>query len=803
MKHLLLVAGLALAGNLFAQQPAVVPQPVDLRIGKGSFAISPATRLLARDAEETAIAGLLNDYLQQYHGFRLPVGREGTGPAIRFVTRKFIRAPDKDAYLLSVNRNGVLVEGDTYAGTFYGLQTLLQLLPLPNTAAPAASEIKIKQKPGKYKAKVSGAKVRTLSVPFVAVSDYPRFAYRGMHLDVSRHFFPVSFIKKYIDILAAHKLNTFHWHLTDDQGWRVEIRKYPKLTEVGGWRHGTITGRYPGTGSDNERYGGFYTQGEVREVLEYARRRYVSVLPEIEMPGHASAAIAAYPFLSCFPDEPTNIPSWPSRGSKEAQATGTPKQVQETWGVFYDIMCAGKDSTFFFLQDVLDEVMELFPGSYVHIGGDEAPKSQWKRCPRCQARMKAEGLKDEHELQSYFIRRIDQYVSSKGRKIIGWDEILEGGLSPNAVVMSWQGQRGGTEAARQGHDVVMSPQKPVYFDHAQVKPEDSLVWGGFNPLDSVYTFEPVPFGLDSSAARHILGGQANLWAEYLGNSSKVEYMLLPRLAALSEALWTPTAARNWPSFEARLPSLFKRYDARGWNSSRAYFFLQQQLQFDSAHPGVLLLGLSSRLPGAKIEVFQAGKQQSHAYRQPIRISATDRYDLILGSADNKMVQKVSLAFRFNKATGRPTTLKTEPNRSYPALGALSLVNGISSNKGLASPDWLGFLGTDMEASIDLGKSDTLRLLTLHTLDQNGSWIYLPEYVEVFVSDDGTNFRSAGKSDEFHLDDAAFTQGNIRVPLHNVTARYVRVFAKNHGVIAEGQPGAGTRAWLFADEIVVE
>ncbi|RYY86286.1 MAG: beta-N-acetylhexosaminidase, partial [Chitinophagaceae bacterium] len=612
-----------------------------------------------------------------------------------------------------------------------------------------------------------------------------------------------AFIKKYIDLLAAHKFNTFHWHLTDDQGWRIEIRKYPELTSIGAWRHGTITGRYPGTGNTNQRYGGYYTQEEVREVLRYAQQRYVTILPEIDVPGHSSAAIAAYPWLSCFPGEPSIIPSWPSTGSKAAQAAGQPKQVQETWGVFYDILCAGNDSTFTFLEGVLDEVMELFPGPYVHIGGDEAPKSQWKRCPRCQARMKAEGLKDEHELQSYFIRRLERHVNKAGRNIFGWDEILEGGLAPNAAVMSWQGERGGILAAKEKHEVVMTPTSPLYFDYSQTKTDDSLTRGGFNPIDSVYTYEAVPRGLDSASARYILGAQANVWAEYITNGAKVEYMVFPRAAALAEALWTPKERRSWTSFEQRLPSLFAHYDLWKVAASRAFYYLKPDLQPDTVRGG-MILRVSSKLPEAEISFARTSNpSKKQVYKDSIRIDGTESLFVYLGGDKKPFIHYVPFTFRFSKSTAKRVTLKTLPNRSYPGLGAFSLVNATWSAKGLSNPDWLGFLGNDIDATIDFGKSESFTSVRMHTLDQNGSWIYLPQSVEIQVSDDGQNFRTIGQSKEFGKESPTLTQGWITVTVPPTSARYLRVFAKNYGVIPEGQPGAGTRAWLFADELVVE
>ncbi|RYZ30368.1 MAG: beta-N-acetylhexosaminidase, partial [Chitinophagaceae bacterium] len=456
---ILLLTVQILHAQLQKQVPQIIPQPVSMQTGNGQFLVTKKTVIAANDEADRKTAEYLNEYLQLVYGFKLDVDKQESKNYIRLVTRKFIKAPDKDAYRLSVTKDGVIIEGDTYAGTFHGVQTLIQLLP------SAASKT---QSPD-------------LVVPFVSINDAPRFSYRGMHLDVARHFFPVSFVKRYIDYLALHKMNVFHWHLTDDQGWRIEIKKYPELQSRAAYRNGTIVGRYPGTKNDNIRYGGYYTQEEVKDVVAYAAAKHITVVPEIEMPGHASAAIAAYPWLSCFPEKETVIPSHPSDVSKgligipgPGQPARPIKKVQETWGVFEDIFCAGKDSTFLFLQAVLDEVVPLFPSQFIHVGGDEAPKSHWKKCPACQARIKAEGLKDEHELQSYFIQRMEKHLNAKGKTIIGWDEILEGGLAPNAVVMSWRGEKGGIEAAKQKHQVIMTPTKPVYFDYTQTKNEDSV-----------------------------------------------------------------------------------------------------------------------------------------------------------------------------------------------------------------------------------------------------------------------------------------------------------------------------------------
>jgi hexosaminidase len=479
-----------------AQKINIIPQPASAQEGKGDFALTKKTVIVVNDDEDKKAANFLNNYLQQVYGFKLDIDKKEGKNYIRLATKKFIQAPDKDAYTLHVKTDGINIEGDTYPATFYGVQTLIQLLPAYDVKPLTNNN--------------SGASISSLMIPFVSVQDHPRFNYRGMHLDVGRHFFPVSFIKKYIDYIALHKMNYFHWHLTEDQGWRIQINKYPKLTEVGAWRNGTIVGRYPGSGNDNQRYGGFYTQDDVKEIVRYAAARHITIVPEIEMPGHSSAAIAAYPWLSCFPEMKTVIPKNPSKESIARQAAGDKKMVQETWGVFEDVYCAGKDSTFIFLENVMDEVLALFPSKYIHVGGDESPKAHWKKCPHCQARIKTEGLKDEHELQSYFVQRMEKYLNAKGRILIGWDEILEGGLAPNAVVMSWRGEKGGIEAAKQKHNVIMTPESPLYINHAQSRNEDSVTQGGYNSLEAVYNYEPIPKELNTEQAKYILGAQGNL-----------------------------------------------------------------------------------------------------------------------------------------------------------------------------------------------------------------------------------------------------------------------------------------------------
>ncbi|NGY35898.1 beta-N-acetylhexosaminidase [Flavobacterium sp. XN-5] len=523
----------------FAQEVKIIPQPVQVTTKSGSFVISPKSSLVVSNKIDDVSASFLNEYLLNYYGFKLPIVKKASNDFIQFKSLKNITGLKGEGYTLKSDSKGVVIEGNSDIGTFYGMQTLIQLLPVEKSNA--------------------------LKIAAVDVQDEPRFVYRGAMLDVARHFFPVSFVKKYIDYLAMHKLNYFHWHLTEDQGWRIEIKKYPKLTEIGSKRNGTIVGRYPGKGNDNTPEEGFYTQEEVKDIVKYAADRFITVIPEIEMPGHSSAAIAAYPLLSCFPNEKTEIPaSMISEKSKEELANGRVKLVQETWGVFTDVY-APTEYTFNFLEDVLDEVMALFPSKYIHVGGDESPKDAWKRSEFCQQLIKEKGLKDEHELQSYFIQRMEKYINKKGRTLIGWDEILEGGLAPNAIVMSWRGEEGGIAAAKENHQVIMTPGTHVYLDHSQTKEEKEVTIGGFTNLEKIYSYEPIPKELNAEQGKYVLGAQGNVWTEYMINPAKVEYMIFPRLSALSEVLWSPKQNKNWPAFQAKIDTMKKRYDMWGAN----------------------------------------------------------------------------------------------------------------------------------------------------------------------------------------------------------------------------------------------
>jgi hexosaminidase len=503
---------------------AIVPQPESLTVARGEFKLSAST-VIWTDASSADIARRFAASLAPATGLTIPV-RIGAAPVTGIVLTRDARLTrlGAEGYELTVTPRRLTIRGRERAGVFYGLQTVRQLLP---------PEI------------FREAKVDSVAwtIPALRIVDRPRFTWRGAHLDVGRHFMPKEFVKKYIDLLALQKMNSFHWHLTEDQGWRLEIKKYPRLTEVGAWRTQTIVGHQPGSDSttwqyDGQRHGGYYTQDDVREIVAYARDRFVNVVPEIEMPGHALAAIAAYPELG---------------------VTGQPADVGMRWGVYANILNAD-ESTITFMQDVLTEVLSLFPSRFIHIGGDEADKALWKTSPRIQDRIRELGLKDEHELQSWFIHRIDSFLTAHGRRLVGWDEILEGGLAPGATVMSWRGTQGGIDAARAGHDVIITPTSHTYFDYYQSRNTtgEPLAIGGFLPLETVYAFDPVPAEMEPESRSRVLGAQGQLWTEYLPGPKQVEYMAFPRLTALAEVLWSPPERRNFSDFSVRLEEYLRR-----------------------------------------------------------------------------------------------------------------------------------------------------------------------------------------------------------------------------------------------------
>ena len=738
----------------------IVPAPASLEMAKqaGTFIITKNTPLVLAGTGLDKTAEFFNDYLNQFYGFRLKISKNTTAKNAIILNYERLDHELPGAYTMEVNTQGISIGGDNGTGAFYGIQTLIQLLPIERSAS--------------------------LPIPFLTINDHPRFAYRGMHLDVGRHFMPVAFVKKYIDYLAMHKLNNFHWHLTEDQGWRIEIKKYPLLTQVGSCRAQTLVGRYGSNKYDGKKYCGFYTQEQIKEVVKYATDRYINVIPEIEMPGHAMAAISAYPELSCTPAEP--------------------KKAAETWGVFEDVFCP-TENTFIFLQNVLDEVIALFPSKYIHIGGDESPKEAWKKSEFCQQLIKEKGLKDEHGLQSYFIQRIEKYLNGKGRQIIGWDEILEGGLAPNATVMSWRGEEGGIEAAKQGHDVIMTPGSHVYFDHSQTKNEDSVTIGGYLPLEKVYSYQPIPEQLNTTQAKHILGAQANVWTEYMKTPSKVEYMVFPRMSALSEVLWSPKEKRDWKNFEERLPAIMKRYELWKANYSKAYYDLHSTVLPTENNEGVYWQ-LETKDKEGKVIVTSNAGTAPFTYSKPVLIKSTGSYTATLKTKDNKILNNgLNQKFLFNKATGKKITLATPPAAAYPGNGAFTLVDGVQNEKGLGkSSEILGFNGKNLDATIDLGENIDVSKITVHVMDQGGSWVYLPSAVEITYLTSLDDAGSTNAPKQVKAVDPIKEQGAKEIVIESKQkCRYLHIVVKNFGIIPTGLQGASHPAWLFVDEIVVE
>ena len=528
MKRLLLATALCL--SMLSAHAAdanynVVPLPKSVVMAKGlPFNLTNATTIVyeGTNPEMKRNARFLSEYIQQASGIKTAVLDKRDKKAAAIVLTIDPKVTGAEAYRLSVNNKQVTIAASTPAGVFYGIQTLRKSLPVQTTG-------------------------EAITLPAVTVADAPRFGYRGMMLDCARHFFPLSFVKKFIDILAMHNMNVFHWHLTEDQGWRLEIKSHPELTTKSSMRSGTVIG-HNATVDDSIPHGGFYTQQEAREIVEYARQRHITVIPEIDMPGHMLAALAAYPELGC---------------------TGGPYEVGHRWGVYKDVLCLGKESTYKFVQDVIDEVVEIFPAKYFHIGGDESPTVMWEKCPKCLQKAKDENTDIKH-LQQYFTNRVEKYLNGKGKSIIGWDEILEGKINQSATIMSWRGVEPGLKAAKQGHDVIMTPSSHVYFDHYQAKDtkHEPDAIGGCSPVDKVYSYEPLPDTLSAEAKNRIKGVQANLWTEYIPFTTQAEYMVLPRMAALAEVQWTPVAKKNFDDFSKRALRLSDLYDRYGYQYAR-------------------------------------------------------------------------------------------------------------------------------------------------------------------------------------------------------------------------------------------
>jgi hexosaminidase len=712
----------------------IIPAPTELQLGEGFFRLTPSTRIVIspKDDELASIGRLLAEAIREVD----PVSDARTGTVHLTLDRSSTSLGD-EGYRLSVTEDSIALTAMRPAGLFYGVQTIRQLLPVAPEGAGA--------------------------IPCVEIVDVPRFAWRGMLLDCGRHFMSKDFVKRYIDLLAYHKMNTLHWHLTEDQGWRIEIKSYPKLTEVGAWR----------SYEDGTRYSGFYTQDEIREVVEHASRRYVRVVPEIELPGHSVASLAAYPEHSC---------------------TGGPFAVETNWGVHKDVYCAGKERTFEFLEKVLTEVIELFPGPHVHIGGDECPKDRWKACSDCQARIVAEGLEDEHELQSYFIRRIERFLSSKGRRLIGWDEILEGGLAPEATVQSWRGMEGAIAAARSGHDAIVSPTSHAYFDYDI----------GTTDLRRVYSFEPIPPELTAAESRHILGGECNMWTERAPQET-LDSKVFPRILAMAERLWSPKTRNNYLEFHRRVRAHYARLDRLG-------------VAYGPESRPVTILPSFDRDQGlfrVNLEVGEEGLQVRYTTDSIAPPSTWDPFtsDLVIDGTALLRAQ----AFRDGRpygaetsrdlvkhaGTGKSVVLASPSSPKYTGGGPGALTDGVKGSTSFGDGFWQGFEGDDLVATVDLGEPTSIRSIGTGFLENVASWIFFPTRVEYSVSVDGREFRPVAtiENDEPPMRQDA-RRREVTRELSEVEARYVCVRATNVGNCPDWHPGAGGKAWIFADEIVI-
>ncbi len=731
----------------------LIPLPEKLIIGNGNFEINESTVLFSHDENALRDLNFLQSYIVDRYNITLKATIGSSQKRSVFVKRNSSMKPDE--YTLYVDSMNIKIEGGTGAGVFYGIQTLIQLLPAGRTTK--------------------------LSVAAVEISDQPRFSWRGMHLDVCRHFFTVKEVKKYLDYLAMYKMNVFHWHLTDDQGWRIEIKKYPKLTEIGGYRNGTLIGHYSQTPEryDTIRYGGFYTQDEIKDVIEYAATRHIQIVPEIEMPGHALAALAAYPMLACTPG---------------------PFEVGKSWGVFKDVFCPS-ELTFNFLQDVLTEVCELFPGKYIHIGGDECPKDRWKESAFCQELMKKEGLKDEHELQSYFVQRMGKFLQTKNKKLIGWDEILEGGIAEDATIMSWRGYAGGVTAAKQKHDVVMTPTAYCYFDYYQsASPNEPLAIGGYLPLNMVYRFEPVADVLTADEAKYILGTQGNIWTEYIDNWKKLEYMAMPRMAALAEVAWTKKELKDYDGFTRRLSSHTKLLSFLNVNYSKAFYDISTRVTPNGSRG--INVELLCNYPNGQIHYttnMSEPNATSPVYTTKFNFDQSMMLKAALFEGRQMKGNVFSQKYLVNYATGKEVTLKDQPDPEYSKGGAFTLVNGIVGNLPWNGNDWLGFQKTGMDATIDLEMVREITQVNVDVLNDSVSWIYPPASIEVFVSENNIDFTSVGK---LNLDEIKKSGRLTSIKFAKRSARYVKVIATTKGKIEAGAPGAGNDAWIMIDEIQI-
>ena len=675
----------------------------------------------------------------------------------------------KEEYKLNISDLGFMtIEASHEPGLFYGFQSFRQLCD-PNLE--------------------KGLKPKTSFIPSCKIKDAPSFSYRGMHLDVSRHFFNVDFIKTYIDMIALHKMNVFHWHLTDDNGWRIEIKKYPLLTEKAAWRvdrrHEPWKEQSPAKQNEKATYGGYYTQEEIKEIVEYAGKKNILVIPEIEMPGHTSEVFSAYPELSCnnrfIPVNPGSY--WPN----------------------VDIFCAGNDNVFSFLRDVLEEVSILFPGPYIHIGGDEADKLNWEKCEKCQTRIVQEKLKNEHELQSWFIKEIEKFIVSKNKKLIGWDEILEGGLAKSATVMSWRGFDDGIKSAKAGHDVIMCPVSHCYFDYYQSDPENApaAAFGGMTTLKTVYSFNPIPKELDNTNSKFVLGGQGNLWTEYVQTPEIAQYRVLPRMSALSEVLWSGPGMNTYEDFYFRLKKLKKRFEKLEWNYSPGSF----EVNIKRSTVDSFLISLSSEHPGEPIYYTINGEhpnKSSTIFKKDFSIKKTTTIKACILQLDGSFGPVSEKTFYFHKAIGKTVVYNSSYAEKYAGSGKENLIDGLVGSENHSDGYWQGWEKKDMQITIDLHKNKKINTIICGFLESHQSWIFLPKSVNVSFSSDGKNF--INRKQLMLKDGKNYGEPNRKeVKFHqlNQSARYILITARNRKKCPTWHAGSGGDAWIFSDEVVVE
>lgn len=774
MKTLMGLAGLTMAGFMLLScntevkeanyQIIPLPQEISVMDQAAPFILSNGTKIMYPEGNEKMQrnAEFLASYIKDLTGKSLAVqaGTDGKGIILQLGGN----AKNPEGYQLKVTSDQVVISGPTEAGVFYGIQTLRKSIPV--------------------------AQGVDIALPAVEINDYPRFSYRGAHLDVSRHFFPVDSVKRFIDMLALHNMNRFHWHLTDDQGWRIEIKGLPELTEVGSKRTETVIGHNSGK-YDGKPYGGFFTQEEAKEIVAYAAERHITVIPEIDLPGHMQAALTAYPNLGC---------------------TGGPYEVWKIWGVSEDVLCAGNDETLKFIDDVLGEIIQIFPSEYIHVGGDECPKVRWTKCPKCQDRIKALGIKAdknhtaEEKLQSFIINHAEKFLNDHGRQIIGWDEILEGGLAPNATVMSWRGEGGGIEAAKQKHDVIMSPNTYLYFDYYQSKDveQEPEAIGGYLPLERVYSYEPMPASLTPEEQKYIKGVQANLWTEYIPTFSQVEYMELPRMAALADIQWTNPEHKDYQDFLQRLVRMVKIYDVYQYNYAKHVFDVTARFE-PNAETGTVDVTLST-VDNCPVYYTLDGTDPTTAsqlYTEPVKINTNCTFKaMAVRPTCNSRIVKEDIAF--SKSTSKKITALQPVNKQYEFAGISTLVDGLKGNRNYKTGRWIAFYKNDMEAVIDFGQPADFSKVTLTTNVEKGDWIFDARSISVAVSEDGENFKQVA-SEEYPamtLDNPNQLYEHV-LSFEPVKARYLKVLAKPEYNIPSWHGGKGNPAFLFVDEITVD